>query len=286
MPTAGTSVSAKSYRNSSNITDRWPVVSLRAKSSLPHMSSIRNFGDSPGSEPERLREYAQWEGSGDPAAGLDFDKLHAELQGKLAREKGFAAWLRSRPTPVRALLAGLAVGLLAVATMALWIRPDFELYPPGRMNAVLASIAALIVLDLILVLWPIQLPAVPRWLMAAAVAGAPIGLFFWYSAPVAHLTHARSVPPEDFKGWFVHAVRCLGYGSIIAAGIYALLRSLDRGGTNRVLLMAACAGLAANLVLQLHCPQTAPAHLMIGHLGVVALCFGFAFWRERVTGEA
>jgi hypothetical protein len=249
------------------------------------MPSTRDFGDSPGSEPELLREYAQWEDGGDPAAELDFDKLHAELQGKLAQEKGFAAWLRSRPTPLRAMLAGLTVGLLAVATMAVWLRPDFELYPVGRMNAVLASIAGLIVLDLILVLWPMQLPAAPRWLMAVAVAGAPIGLFFWYSAPVAHLTHPRSVPPEDFGGWFGHATRCLFYGSIVAAGIYALLRSLDRGGANRLLLMAACAGLAANLVLQLHCPQTAPAHLIIGHLGVVALCFGFAFWRERVTGE-
>ena len=86
MPTAGTSVSEKSYRNSSNITDPSPVVSLRAKNSLPRMPSTRNFGDSPGSEPEQLREYAQWQDGGDPAAGLDFDKLHAELQGKLVLE--------------------------------------------------------------------------------------------------------------------------------------------------------------------------------------------------------
>ncbi len=249
------------------------------------MSSTRDFGDSPGSEPERLREYAQWEDGGDPVAGVDFDKLHAELQGKLAQERGFSAWLRSRSTPLRATLAGIVVGLLAVATMAVWLRPDFELYPAGRMNAVLASIAGLIVLDLILLLWPMQLPAAPRWLMAAAVAGAPIGLFFWYSAPVAHLTHPRSVPSEDFRGWCVHVGRCLFYGSVVAGGVYALLRSLDRGGANRLLLMAACAGLAANLVLQLHCPQTTPSHLMIGHFGVIALCFGFAFWRERAAGE-
>jgi hypothetical protein len=72
-------------------------------------------------------------------------------------------------------------------------------------------------------------------------------------------------------------------GSAVAAGIYAVLRGLDRGGTRRLPLMAACAGLAANLMLQLHCAVTAPTHLMLGHLGVVVVCFAAAWWfgRER-----
>src|SRR4051812_44529636 len=150
-------------------------------------------------EPAHLREYAQWErgpNGEDLLAGLNLEKMQAELEGKIAREKGLGAWLRSRPTPVRAMLASFVLGLIVVGTMALWLRPDFEIYPAGRMQAVLGTIAVLFVLELILVLWPLQFPAAPNWLMAVAVAAAPIGLFFWYSAPPAH-THPRSFPVES-----------------------------------------------------------------------------------------
>src|SRR5262245_11112075 len=79
----------------------------------------------------------------DEAAALDLERLQAELQNKLALERGPAAWLRSRSTPVRGMLAGGAVALLVVGTMALRLRPDYALYPPGRMLAVLALVAAL-----------------------------------------------------------------------------------------------------------------------------------------------
>jgi hypothetical protein len=35
--------------------------------------------------------------------------------------------------------------------------------------------------------------------------------------------------------------------------------------------MAAAAGMAANLMLHIHCPWTQPSHLMIGHFGAAAL---------------
>lgn len=237
------------------------------------------------SEPAHLRDYAQWEDGADPLAGLNLEKMQAELEHKIAAEKGLGAWLRSRATPVRALLASALLALIIVLTMAVWLRPDFEIYPAARMQAVLGTIAVLIVLDLILVLWPLQFPAAPRWLLALAVAGAPIGLFFWYSAPPAH-TEPRSFPNESFGPLVAHSMRCLVAGSVVAGSMYALLRGLDRGGANHLLLMAACGGLAGNLMLQLHCANTTPAHLVIGHLGVLVLCFGFAFWRERVSEKA
>jgi hypothetical protein len=228
-----------------------------------------------------LREYARLEDGSDGMPTLDLDEMHAQLQGKIAQERGFAGWLRSRPTPLRATLAGLAVGLLVVMTMAVWLRADFDVYPAFRMRAMLAWIAGLLVLDLVLVLWPLQLPAAPRWLTMAAIVGAPISLFLWYGGPPAHTDHPRSVPPETVSSFVGHAASCLAVGTIVAGGFYALLRALDRGGTNRLLLMAACAGLSANLLLQLHCAVTTPAHLVTGHLGVLAICFGVAAWLER-----
>lgn len=247
------------------------------------MTSSRdsNQGKAP-EEPERLREYARWDdSSAGGVPGLNLDQLHAELQGKIAAERGIGAWLRSRPTPVRAMLAGLVLSLVVIVTMGSWLRPDFDVYPQGRMLAVLTSIAGLIAVELVLVLWPLQLPAAPRWLMVAAVVGAPLGLLFWYGAPPAHTDHPRSMAPSGAAALLTGAARCLVVGSAVAAGVYALIRGLDRGGTNRLLLMAACAGLSANLMLQLHCPMTHPGHLVIGHLGVVAVCFGVAAWLDR-----
>jgi hypothetical protein len=246
----------------------------------------RRSRDSSNGEGGQLRvpdEFSRWAAADAGAAGLDLDGLHAELQAKLAEERGPAAWLRSRSTPVRGVLGGAAVALVVVATMAIWLRPDFEVYPAGRMLALLALLAGLIIVHLILVLWPLQLPAAPRWLSRAAVIAAPLGLLVLYALPAAHNVHPRSLHPEGLWPMFQAALWCLLIGTAVAGGLYVVLRSLDRGGTQRLLLMAACAGLAANLMLQLHCPKTAPMHLLIGHLGVVGICFA-AVWlltRER-----
>ncbi|HKP64869.1 MAG TPA: hypothetical protein VJV78_49390 [Polyangiales bacterium] len=246
-------------------------------------SKSRDSSDG-GSGPARVpEEFARWAADDAGAPGLDLDKLQAELEGKLAQERGPAAWLRSRSTPVRGIFGGGAVALLVVATMAIWLRPDFEVYPAGRMLALLALLAGMIIVDLILVLWPLQLPAAPRWLSQAAVIAAPLGLLVLYALPAAHVDHPRSLQAEGLGPMLVSALRCLLVGSGVAAGMYAVLRGLDRGGAPRLLLMAACAGLSANLMLQLHCPKTAPLHLLLGHLGVVGLCFGAAWLlgRER-----
>jgi hypothetical protein len=226
-------------------------------------------------------ELARWAGDDAGAAGLDLDQLQAELQGKLAEERGPAAWLRSRSTPVRGIFGGAAVALVVVATMAIWLRPDFEVYPAGRMLGSLALLAALIIVDLVLVLWPLQLPAAPRWLSRGAVIVAPLGLLLLYTLPAVPALHPRSLEPEGAWSMVSAALRCLLIGSAVAAGLYAVLRGLDRGGARRLLLMAACAGLAANLMLQLHCPKTAPLHLLLGHLGVVGVCFAAAWLLDR-----
>jgi hypothetical protein len=213
--------------------------------------------------------------------GLDLERLQADLQGKIAQERGLAAWLRSRPTPVRGLFAGAAVAALGVVTVAVWLRPDFDVYPAGRMLALLGLLVGLIMLDLILVLWPLQLPAAPRWLALSAAIAAPLGLLILYAMPAAHTAHPRSLSPDGLWPMIWGAQRCLFFGTLAAAGIYAVLRGLDRGGSRRLPLMAACAGLAANLMLQLHCPMTAQAHLLFGHLGVVGVCFGVAWLLGR-----
>ena len=224
-----------------------------------------------------LPEYARW--ASEPGGGPDLARMHAELQRELARERGPRAWLRSRPTPVRASLAGLVLGALIVATMTLSLRVDYALYPPLRMLLVLAAVAGLIAVNLVLLVWPLQLPAAPGWVAKAAVIGAPVTLLVLYALPPAH-THPRSIAPTEFGALLAGTVRCLVAGSSVGVALFAFLRALDRG-SRRLLLAAAGAGLAGNLLLQLHCAMTSPAHLLIGHFGVLAFCFAVAAWLGR-----
>ena len=236
-------------------------------------------GGKPGERELRLPDYPRWTAEGGDV-GLDLNQMHAELQRSIDRERGPASWLRSRTTPVRALLGGIAIAAIVVTTMTLWPRPDFSVYPYPRMVFVLVAMAALIAVDLVLVVWPLQLPAAPTWLTRAIALGAPVVLLALYALPAAH-DHPRSVAPAELGALLAGTGRCLAVGTIVAAGLFALLRALDRGGTERQLLMAAGAGLGANLLLQLHCAVTTPAHLMVGHLGVLGLCFALAALLRR-----
>ena len=226
-----------------------------------------------------LPNYGEWTADAGEV-GLDLGPLRAELDRELARERGFVAWLRSRPTPVRATLAGLVLSAMVVATMGLWPRVDYALYPSVRMALVVGVIALLIGIDLILVVWPLQLPAAPRWLARSAAFAAPLTLLALYVLPPAH-SNARSLAPPNLSGVIAGAMRCWIVGTLVGAGVFALFRMLDRGGSRRALLMAAGAGSAANLLLHLHCAMVSPAHLLVGHLGVLVPCFLAAAWLDR-----
>src|SRR5512143_2702053 len=75
---------------------------------------------------------------------LDTEALFQGLSQRLAHERGMAAWLRSRSTPLRATLAGAMIaGLLALALVTS-LRRDISVYPGLRMAAVLGSLGLLL----------------------------------------------------------------------------------------------------------------------------------------------
>jgi hypothetical protein len=211
----------------------------------------------------------------------DLEQLRAALEQDIARERGLGAWLRSRSTPVRLTIAGLAVALLGVGTALFAGRADLSVYPLGRMVLLLVAIAALIACEVTLSLWPMHRPAPPRWLARSAIAAAPLALLALYSLPAAHSNHPALLQESGASELFVHALPCLTVGSLVALAGFLLLRSLDRGGAARALSMAASGGLAANLLLQLHCSITAPEHMLVGHLGVILLMLAAIALVER-----
>jgi hypothetical protein len=219
-------------------------------------------------------------------AGPDVNALFAGLQHQIEHERGVLPWLRSRSTRVRIALAATSVLLFVVAVVLGWPRPDRSVYPVLRMALGLLLILGLLGLQLALALRPLARPALRPWVSPAAIAGALLGLWLLYALPAAHLAHPASLQDPGWQALLTRALPCLRFGLLLALASYALLRALDRGGVGRGLLFAAYGGLVANLVLLLHCPVTAPSHLLLGHLGVaVLLVLAVAGARQATTAR-
>jgi hypothetical protein len=195
----------------------------------------------------------------------DLDGLYAALRSDIARERGWRAWLRERSATARLLGAsGVIAGLCALCALG-FARRDLAQYPSERMALSLAAMGLFVLLSLMVAFRPLQRPGLPRWAAPAAVTAALLALASLYLVsplePHAALD-AASVRPT---------LICLAIGLALGVPVYAVIALFDRGGARRAIPMAAAAGLAANLMLQIHCPSNQPSHLMLGHFGAAAL---------------
>lgn len=205
------------------------------------------------------------------AAPSDLDTLYRRLEQEVAAERGVRAWLRARSSALRATLAWAVVAAFAGASALAFGRPDLDVYPTVRMAAVLLVIGAGVGVSIFLALRPLQRPTVPVRVVAAATSAALLGVLVMYALPAAHTAHPASLQLPGWAALLQRAIPCLAIGLAIGALIYGVLALLDRGGTSRAPAMAVAAGLGANLALQLHCPVTAPLHMVVAHLGVALL---------------
>ena len=222
----------------------------------------------------------------DPVALPDFAALEAELGRELEKERGLTAELRALSTPRRlSLLLGTFVAL-ALTTYLVRPRLDLAIYPAARMALILCVVGVLVMSSALVALWPLSYRPLPPLLRKLAVALGPLSLLALYSLPAAHTAHPASLQAEGFAALFVRALPCLLIGSGVAASAFLLLRALDRGALSVSLVFAACAGLYANFLLQLHCSVTAPEHMLLGHLGVALLTFVWVGLFDRVSGRA
>jgi hypothetical protein len=202
--------------------------------------------------------------------------MFASLAEDVKREHGLAAWMRSRSTGARvAVLAGAASAIVLVA-FAAFTRPDLAVYPVGRMAGVAAVAGLGLVASLLFSLRPTHEPAPPSWAVPWVAALGLGGLAAVYVLPALPAIDPAHVQAPGFAAVLQRAAPCLGIGLVITLSLVALWALLDRGGARRGLAAAAAAGLTANLALQLHCPVTAPGHLLVGHLGAALVILGVA----------
>ncbi len=192
--------------------------------------------------------------------------LESRVEADLARETGALAWLRSRGRPARLAVVGTVLALDAALVLAWRPRPDLGELTHGRLAVTLGCLGALLVLAAWHAMRPLYVAPAPGWAPATLVALAVL-------APVALgvLPGGPAVAPPTFLG---PAAGCLALGAMLGGALLVIARALDRGGTTALtgaFLAAAAAGLAGNVLLCLHCPVNDPAHVVVGHAGVVVV---------------
>jgi hypothetical protein len=202
----------------------------------------------------------------EPPPALDLESALAAVEAEQAGERGLRAWLRSRSSRGRrALLIGVSAAIV-LAQIAV-LRADLEVHPAGRMTLSLLAFAVLAVVALWTALRPLHQPALRPGVAAGLVLAALAGPAALAALPAAHLAHPASTGGVGAELW-PRAAACFGYGSALVVPLLLLAWALGRGGAGLravAFLVAAGAGAVANALLQVHCPLTEPAHLLLGH---------------------
>jgi hypothetical protein len=186
------------------------------------------------------------------------DDIFGQLERRLARETGPRAWLRSRPSRLRFALVLVPLLLVLIAGGLLRQRADFAQYPLLRVGLLLC-----VYFLAILLAFAKKLSELPRRdplrdhlaLLAFAIAVPVLAGF----APATEVS--RQAGAEGAFG-------CFAYGALLTLPIALLLWTLDRDdrpSLRTVCLSAAALGLSANLLLELHCGNGNPAHVLLGH---------------------
>ncbi|HYQ04575.1 MAG TPA: hypothetical protein VER96_38140 [Polyangiaceae bacterium] len=204
----------------------------------------------------------------DPRRGTDF---FGQLEQELGRETGPRAWLRSRPSRARFLFSLLPVLLVVIAGGLLRQRPDFAQYPMARVGLLLCVYFVAIALAFAKTLseLPRREPLRDYLPLLGFALAVPILAGF---APATEIS--RHAGAEG-------ALSCFGYGALLTLPVALLLWAFDRAdkpALRTVCLSAAGLGLSANLLLELHCGNGNPTHVLLGHasLGLAWLAMWIA----------
>jgi hypothetical protein len=230
-------------------------------------------------------------GSGDSP---DLGPLRRDVDRLLAGERGVLAWLRSLPTGQRlamVLFMAVVTAIAALAVLPANPRPGLEVHSPERLAVTLAALFLLTAVATWRLLRPLHQPPPPRWQSALLVAA---GLFMPVVLALAPhgasaQEHAVIYAAEEGATFLRNSLLCFTFGAVLGLPVLVvamLLRRADIDGAAVAALAGVAAGLTGNMALQLHCPNTTPKHLLLGHatllVALVAAVAGATTLRRRL----
>jgi hypothetical protein len=195
--------------------------------------------------------------------------LFALVDQDVRRETGLRARLRELPTRVRTVALGAVAGALLAWQLLFHLRPDVGGPEPTYSHALF-------------------------WGLALGLMGAFLGGAFWLlrgaSAPVrsegrtrlimlallllpalAALVAPLGTSSADLLAAFGKPGLCFTYGAALVlpiVALYWLFERRDRVPGTALVSAGALAGIAANLLLQAHCPSENLGHLLLGHASI------------------
>lgn len=215
------------------------------------------------------------------SADGDIAALETRVKALLAEERGLLATLRSLRTRHRTLLVLVVSVSVTAGALALRPRADLAHYPALRMALTLAVLFALTASASWRLLRPLHLPR-PRRSVSLLLALAGVSMPFFLSViPLGHVGHPAGEGAEFVLG----CARCVGFGGLLGLPVLVLafaVRRADVDGAAIAALAGVAAGLTGNLILQVHCSITDPAHLLGGHALLLIILAGAAWlWRRR-----
>jgi hypothetical protein len=200
-------------------------------------------------------------------ASPELDELFRGITSAVDREKGITGWLRSRSTSSRILVAAIWVTVLVALSAIGMPRTAFAPLPVERVVVVFGALAVLAAALLRVGLRPAQTPApCDRTILALIGAGLLLPAVTAFLPAGAHPfpRYVEYTPTQATVGCFI-------IGGLTGVLAILLLRALDRTAHDSRpagVLAAVTGGVVGNLALELHCPVTAPGHLLLGHATV------------------
>jgi hypothetical protein len=219
-------------------------------------------------ESEELRSRLEQEfGSMRDAPALPaatYDAMFLNIQEHIQVDQQKPHWFEWR-TPTRYLsLFALVVSLVC---LILLFRPraDLQQYPLPRMLFIVTLFSLCLLIHLWYLVRPLHKPELPVWFTGRLIPwiglSLPLFLAFW---PLANASAAYT--PATLAHMLKDTLVCLFIGSLFAVPFLWLSYRVSRyQSVGYVLLSGAAGGLFGNLLLQLFCPKSTLAHMVLGH---------------------
>jgi len=212
-----------------------------------------------------------------------------QIQDRIQQHSGLRAWLQSRPNPMRSVLLFLFMTLLFALIFLVSPRSDLLVYPKERLLLEILAACSLLIALVRAAFRPLFQAPLSTAYTITLVCSVLVVVVLLSMLPQAHQLQPASLQGvgEEF---IPAAMRCLASGMLFSLPIVLLWLLLSRGKNawEQQIFMGLTSLLAGYLALFLHCPITAPTHLLLGHAGMVLLgaLIMLAFLRWKLARSA